>query len=142
MKVVLANGVFDLLHCGHLTYLEYAKSQGDTLIVAVNSDASVRMQAKGQSGIRPFIPEQDRVRMVAALACVDSVIIQDHLTPQELIEKLRPDVWVLGGDHSMELPIVAAVRQYGVEVVHAIRDATTQSTSKIVGHILSSKEPE
>ncbi len=142
MKVVLANGVFDLLHCGHLTYLEYAKQLGDFLIVAVNSDASVRMQSKARHGTRPFIPEQERIRMVGAMWCVDRVVIQDDPTPQQLIAELRPDIWVLGGDHSMDLPIVSHARGCGVTVLHAFRDTGATSTTKIVRRILSSGEPE
>ena len=94
-KIVFTNGCFDLLHPGHIRSLEYARSLGDALIVAINSDASVR-QLKGQG--RPVIPERERAEILAALECVDAVLIFDDLTPQRVIAALLPDVLVKGGD--------------------------------------------
>ena len=94
-KLVFTNGCFDLLHPGHIRSLEYARSLGDALIVGLNSDASVR-QLKGEG--RPVIPERERAEILAALECVDAVIIFDDLTPQRVIAALLPDILVKGGD--------------------------------------------
>ena len=94
-RVVFTNGCFDLLHPGHIHSLEHARSLGDALIVGLNSDASVR-QLKG--GGRPVIPECERAEILAALECVDGVLIFDDLTPQRVIAALLPDVLVKGGD--------------------------------------------
>jgi rfaE bifunctional protein nucleotidyltransferase chain/domain len=94
-RVVFTNGCFDLLHPGHVRYLECARSLGDILVVAVNSDESVR-RLKGPS--RPVLPECDRCEVVAALQCVDYVTVFREDTPLEVIEQLRPDVLVKGGD--------------------------------------------
>jgi D-glycero-beta-D-manno-heptose 1-phosphate adenylyltransferase len=94
-KIVFTNGVFDLLHPGHLRYLRYARSLGDALIVGVNSDRSVR----GNRGPgRPVTPEAERVEILAALDCVEAVVIFDEATPLALIEALQPDVLVKGAD--------------------------------------------
>jgi rfaE bifunctional protein nucleotidyltransferase chain/domain len=93
--VVFTNGVFDLLHPGHLRYLQASRRHGDLLVVAVNSDRSVRA-IKGDS--RPVTPEHERAEMLAALACVDAVIVFDEDTPAVLIERLVPDVLVKGED--------------------------------------------
>lgn len=94
-KVVFTNGVFDLLHPGHVRYLKQARSLGDALIVGVNSDRSVRA-IKGPS--RPITPEAERAELLAALACVDAVAIFDDDTPAEIISKIQPDVLVKGAD--------------------------------------------
>ena len=94
-KVVFTNGVFDLLHPGHLRYLQASRRHGDLLIVGVNSDRSVRT-IKGDR--RPVTPEQERAEMLAALSCVDAVVVFDEDTPSALIERLEPDVLVKGED--------------------------------------------
>jgi len=94
-KIVFANGCFDLLHVGHVTLLEHAKRLGDILIVALNSDASVR-GLKGPS--RPMVPQAERARVMAALACVDFVTIFNEPTPLRVIESLVPDILVKGSD--------------------------------------------
>ena len=93
--VVFTNGVFDLLHPGHVRYLQRARAAGDALIVGVNSDRSVQAN-KGPT--RPIVPEDERAEIVAALACVDAVVTFDEDTPQELIATLQPDVLVKGAD--------------------------------------------
>ena len=98
-KVVFTNGCFDLLHPGHVRYLEQARSLGDGLIVGVNTDASARRLAKGAG--RPVTPEGDRARVVAALSCVDKVVLFREDTPLELITALQPDVLVKGGDYAL-----------------------------------------
>jgi D-glycero-beta-D-manno-heptose 1-phosphate adenylyltransferase len=94
-RVVFTNGCFDLLHPGHTRYLAEARALGDALIVAINSDASVRA-LKGEG--RPLIPEDERAEVLAALECVDYVTRFDELTPQKLIARLLPQVLVKGGD--------------------------------------------
>jgi D-beta-D-heptose 7-phosphate kinase/D-beta-D-heptose 1-phosphate adenosyltransferase len=93
--VVFTNGCFDLLHPGHIETLEKARSLGDALVVGVNSDRSVQ-EMKGSG--RPIVPQQDRAEVLAALACVDAVVIFDEPTPREIISALLPDVLVKGGD--------------------------------------------
>ena len=95
-RVVFTNGVFDVLHPGHTRYLADARALGDALIVAVNSDRSVRAQHKGSD--RPITPEADRAELVAALTAVDAVVIFDDDTPLEIISAIQPDVLVKGAD--------------------------------------------
>ena len=94
-RIVFTNGCFDLLHPGHIRCLEQARALGDVLIVAINSDASVR-QIKGTG--RPVIPQDERAEILAALAAVDYVVVFDELTPREVIAGILPDVLVKGGD--------------------------------------------
>ncbi len=94
-RVVFTNGCFDILHYGHVAYLEKAKALGDILVIGLNSDASVR-RLKGKA--RPINNETDRARVLAALACVDYVVLFSQDTPLELIKTLRPNVLVKGGD--------------------------------------------
>jgi D-beta-D-heptose 7-phosphate kinase/D-beta-D-heptose 1-phosphate adenosyltransferase len=94
-RVVFTNGCFDLLHPGHVRILEHARALGEALIVGLNSDAGVR-QLKGVG--RPVIPERERAEILAALECVDAVVIFEDLTPREVIAMLLPDVLVKGGD--------------------------------------------
>jgi rfaE bifunctional protein nucleotidyltransferase chain/domain len=94
-RVVFTNGCFDLLHPGHIQGLEQARALGDALVVGINSDASVR-QLKGPG--RPILPELERAEILAALECVDAVVIFPELTPREIITALLPDVLVKGGD--------------------------------------------
>jgi rfaE bifunctional protein nucleotidyltransferase chain/domain len=98
-RVVFTNGCFDLLHVGHVLYLEKARSLGDALIVGVNTDASAARLDKGPG--RPLNPEADRARVLAALACVDRVVLFAEDTPLELITLLQPDVLVKGGDYQL-----------------------------------------
>jgi D-beta-D-heptose 7-phosphate kinase/D-beta-D-heptose 1-phosphate adenosyltransferase len=94
-RVVFTNGVFDLLHPGHVRYLKAARAQGDVLVVAVNSDRSVRGN-KGPE--RPVTPESERAEILAALECVDAVVIFDEPTPDEIVRAIQPDVLVKGAD--------------------------------------------
>jgi D-beta-D-heptose 7-phosphate kinase/D-beta-D-heptose 1-phosphate adenosyltransferase len=93
--IVFTNGVFDLLHPGHVRYLEVARSLGDALIVGVNGDASVR---RNKGSARPIVPEGERAEMLAALASVDAVVIFDEDTPAEIVTALQPDILVKGAD--------------------------------------------
>jgi len=95
--VVFTNGVFDLLHRGHVTYLEAAARLGDVLVVGVNDDASVRRLGKGED--RPIVPEADRAFVVAGLRAVEGVVLFGEDTPLRLVEALQPDVLVKGGDY-------------------------------------------
>lgn len=97
--IVFTNGVFDLVHVGHLRYLRQARALGDALIVGVNSDRSVRAN-KGPS--RPVTPQEERAEILAALDCVDAVVIFDQETPHQLIAALQPDVLVKGADWSAD----------------------------------------
>jgi D-glycero-beta-D-manno-heptose 1-phosphate adenylyltransferase len=94
-RVVFTNGVYDLVHPGHIEYLEAAKAAGDVLIVAVNSDRSVRAN-KGPS--RPILPEAERAELIAALRMVDAVVVFDAETPADIIRRIQPDVLVKGAD--------------------------------------------
>lgn len=98
-KIVFTNGCFDLIHVGHVRYLREAKKRGDLLIVAVNSDQSVR-KLKGKG--RPLIPEEERAEIISALASVDYVVIFPEETPAGIIGVLRPDILIKGGDYRKE----------------------------------------
>lgn len=133
--LVFTNGVFDILHRGHVSYLDEAAQLGATLLVAVNSDASVRGLGKGDE--RPLNSQEDRMAMLAALASVDAVTSFGEQTPQALIEALRPDIIVKGGDYDMEvLPETAAVRSWGGKAV-AIPFAHDRSTTQLVRKIMA-----
>jgi D-beta-D-heptose 7-phosphate kinase/D-beta-D-heptose 1-phosphate adenosyltransferase len=99
-RVVFTNGVFDLLHPGHVRYLRAARRLGDVLVVALNSDRSARGLGKGMN--RPLVHQRDRAEVLAALEMVDYVIVFDADTPYDLIRALRPDVLVKGGDWSVD----------------------------------------
>jgi rfaE bifunctional protein nucleotidyltransferase chain/domain len=96
-KLVFTNGVFDILHVGHVRYLQQARELGDALVVAINSDASAR-ELKGEG--RPLTTENDRAEILAAMACVDYVTVFDNLSPRRLIAELLPEVLVKGGDYA------------------------------------------
>jgi len=124
-QVVLANGCFDLLHVGHIRYLRGAKALGGKLIVAMNSDASV-LRIKGDG--RPFMPEQERAEIVAALSDVDAVVIFDEPDVRALIREIRPDVQAKGTDYTREsVPERDEVLAYGgrVEIVGDPKDHST-----------------
>ena len=113
-RVVFTNGCFDLLHRGHVTYLEAARSLGDVLVVGLNSDASV-VRLKGPS--RPVVPEEDRAAVLDALGAVDTVILFDEDTPVRLLRELRPAVYVKGGDYRVEdLPEAKVAAEIEAEV--------------------------
>ncbi|WP_407675239.1 adenylyltransferase/cytidyltransferase family protein [Nocardia puris] len=108
-------GCFDVLHDGHRQLLEAARAMGDCLIVLLNSDASVA-RLKGPN--RPLVPQVQRAAMLAAFSCVDSVLVFDEDTPTELLERVRPHVWVKGGDYgAIELPETAVVQRHGGQLV-------------------------
>ena len=114
--VIFTNGVFDVLHRGHVTYLEQARALGGSLVVALNTDASVRRLGKGAD--RPLNKELDRAVVIAALESVSLVTWFDEDTPLKLINQLKPDVLVKGGDYDMrQLPETAAIESYGGRAV-------------------------
>ena len=133
-RVVFTNGCFDLLHRGHTRYLEQARALGDLLVVAVNSDASVR-QLKGAG--RPVVPDRERAEVLAALASVDLVLIFDDLDPGRVIRSVRPDVLVKGGDWPVD-QIVGAdfVRSVGGRV-RSLPHVKGASTSELIHRVVS-----
>ncbi|MBI4845784.1 MAG: D-glycero-beta-D-manno-heptose 1-phosphate adenylyltransferase [Candidatus Omnitrophica bacterium] len=131
-RVVFTNGCFDILHYGHVKYLEDAKSKGDILVVGINSDSSVKT-LKGN--LRPIVPEKERAFVIAALESVDYVVIFDELTPLELIKKLKPEVLVKGADWKKKNIIGAGfVENYGGKVAR-IKFLVGYSTTKIIKKI-------
>jgi rfaE bifunctional protein nucleotidyltransferase chain/domain len=131
--LVFTNGVFDILHRGHVTYLDESAQLGAALVVAVNTDASARRLGKGPD--RPLNGQEDRAALLAALACVDAVTTFDEDTPEALIALLRPDVIVKGGDYDMEkLPETALVKSWGGRAV-AVPFAFSRSTTALVRKI-------
>ena len=135
--VVFTNGVFDILHKGHVTYLESARALGGSLVVALNTDASARRLGKGldKSDIRPLNNEADRATVIAALASVSLVTWFDEDTPLELITELKPDILVKGGDYDMRLlPETKVVESYGGRAV-AIAFVQGHSTTALVKKI-------
>jgi rfaE bifunctional protein nucleotidyltransferase chain/domain len=138
-RVVFTNGCFDLLHLGHLETLERARSLGDVLVVGVNSDRSVR-SLKGAG--RPIVPQRERAEVLAALECVDAVVIFDEPTPRETVAALLPDVLVKGGDWSSERIIGREeVEAAGGKVV-SIPVLAGHSTSAMVEKIRKADVPE
>jgi rfaE bifunctional protein nucleotidyltransferase chain/domain len=132
-QIVLANGCFDLLHVGHIRYLGGAKALGGKLVVAMNSDASVR-QIKGEG--RPFMPAQERAEIVAALAGVDAVVLFEEPDVRALIREIRPDVQAKGTDYTREnVPERDEVLAYGgrIEIVGDPKDHSTTELLKRTG---------
>ncbi len=130
-KIVLTNGVFDLLHVGHARYLAEARALGDALIVAVNSDESVR---GFKDPLRPVVPQAERMELLASLACVDYVAPFATRTPVPLIEVVRPIVYAKGGDYQLQdLPEAAVVLGYGGSVQILSLVAGRSTTNLIAG---------
>ncbi len=131
-RIVFTNGCFDILHAGHVRYLEEARALGDCLVLGLNTDASVR-RLKGES--RPVNTELDRAAVTGALVAVDYVVLFDEPTAETLIEKVRPAVYAKGGDYTREtLPEAKIVEKYGGEV-HFIDLVPGRSTTKIIEKI-------
>ena len=132
--VALANGVFDLLHVGHVRYLEGARALADVLVVAVNSDASTRAY-KGPG--RPVIPEAERAELVAALSCTDAVLVFDEPNVRGVIRALHPDVHVKGTDYTPDtIPEADEVRAYGGRTAVA-GDPKDHSTTELAARLRS-----
>lgn len=131
-RTVFANGAFDLLHPGHVRYLEAARREGDWLAVGVNSDTSVT-RAKGPG--RPIVPEAERAEIVAALGCVDAVVIFDEDSPAGLLAELRPDVHAKGMDYTAEsVPERGVVAAYGGRTA-IVGDPKDHATTDVIERI-------
>ena len=140
-KIVFTNGVYDLLHRGHVEYLEEARALGDRLVVGVNSDASVR-RLKGRE--RPILPQHDRAGLVAALACVDMAIVFEDDTPLALIEAVQPDVLVKGADWAADQIVgreVVEARGGRVERIALREGLSTSTLVKRIREGLSALDP-
>jgi D-beta-D-heptose 7-phosphate kinase/D-beta-D-heptose 1-phosphate adenosyltransferase len=136
-RIVFTNGCFDLLHLGHIRYLEKAKSLGDILVVGVNSDRSVQ-SLKGPE--RPILPEEERAEILSGLECVDYITLFDGLTPLELISSLQPHILVKGGDWAKETTVGReVVERSGGEVV-ILPFVEGSSTSNLIETILKRYE--
>jgi D-glycero-beta-D-manno-heptose 1-phosphate adenylyltransferase len=137
-RIVLANGGFDLLHVGHVRYLRGAKALGGKLVVAINSDDSVRT-LKGEG--RPVMPAEERAEIVAALADVDAVVIFPELDVRALIREIRPDIQAKGTDYTAEsVPERDVVAEYGGRVA-IVGDPKGHSTSEIIRSRLAPRRP-
>jgi rfaE bifunctional protein nucleotidyltransferase chain/domain len=133
--VVFTNGVFDILHRGHATYLAQARALGASLVVAVNSDTSVRQLGKGTD--RPINSEGDRAALVAALQCVDLVTVFAERVPLATLERVRPDIYVKGGDYNVDsIPETALVRTWGGRAI-AIPFVHDRSTTDLLARVRS-----
>lgn len=132
-RTVFTNGCFDLLHVGHVRYLEAARELGDRLVVGLNSDQSVR-SLKGSS--RPILPATERSELLAALRCVDAVVVFDELTADRVIEAIRPHTYVKGGDYQVDLiPETPLVRRLGGTIA-VLPFVEGRSTTSLIGRIL------
>ncbi|HEY9848205.1 MAG TPA: adenylyltransferase/cytidyltransferase family protein [Leptolyngbyaceae cyanobacterium] len=137
--LVFTNGCFDLLHVGHIRYLQVAKSLGRSLIVGLNSDRSVQTIKPDRPGLpsRPIIPETQRAEILAALKAVDGVVIFTETTAKAVIEVLKPEVYVKGGDYSYDnLPEAPIVQAYGGKI-ELVKIEIPTSTTGIIKRILS-----
>jgi rfaE bifunctional protein nucleotidyltransferase chain/domain len=132
-RIAFANGCFDLLHVGHVRYLQGAKEQGDVLVVGVNSDRAVTV-LKGPG--RPLLPAEARVELVAAFACVDYVVIFDDLTAEAVLRDLRPDVQCKGTDYSAETVPERAVMEELGGAVRIVGDAKSHSARALLDEIV------
>ena len=131
-RIVFANGAFDLLHVGHVRYLDAARREGDWLVVGINSDASVA-RAKGPS--RPVLPEDERAEIVAALEAVDAVLLFEEDSPASLIAALRPDVHAKGTDYTAErVPEREVVAGYGGRTA-IVGDPKDHATTDVIAKI-------
>ena len=129
-KIIFTNGCFDIMHVGHLRYLKKAKEFGEILIIGLNTDNSIK-RIKGDK--RPIIPEDERAELLEELRCVDYVIMFDEDTPVDLVAELKPDVYVKGGDYTIDqLPEAKIVHSYNgeVKIVNFIEGRSTTSIIK------------
>ncbi len=131
-RVVFTNGVFDLLHPGHVRYLEEARQLGDVLIVGINSDRSVRRN-KGEE--RPILPEGERAELLAALRCVDAVVVFDEETPHAIISAIQPDVLVKGADWGPDNIVGRDVVEARGGRVVRVQLSEGLSTTELIGRV-------
>ena len=134
-RIVFTNGCFDLMHVGHTRYLQAAKSLGDLLVVGINTDASMRSLAKGQD--RPIVPESQRAEVLAALGCVDFVVLFAEPDPGRLIAAIQPDVLVKGGDWTQDKIVGRDIVEARGGVVHTIPLVPDMSTTALLQRIRS-----
>lgn len=135
--IVSTNGVFDVLHVGHIRYLQTSRCMGDILVAAINSDESVR-RLKGPA--RPFVTELERAEILAALSCVDFVTIFDQDTPIEVLDAIRPDIHTKGGDYNIEsMPETQLVRGYGGRI-ELIPYVAGRSSSRLAERIKAASD--
>ncbi|HEY9655336.1 MAG TPA: D-glycero-beta-D-manno-heptose 1-phosphate adenylyltransferase [Crinalium sp.] len=142
--LVFTNGCFDLIHAGHVRYLQIARSLGKALVVGLNSDRSVQEIKPQAVGLpqRPIVPEQQRAEVLAALRAVDGVVIFAETTASQLLASLQPDIYVKGGDYKLEtLPEAAIVQAYGGRI-ELVQIEVPSSTSAIVKRILAANATE
>ncbi len=138
-RIVMTNGCFDLVHVGHVRTLQAARALGEALVVAINTDASVRGLAKAQG--RPIVPEQERAEVLAALACVDYVVLFDEPDPRRVVLALEPDVLAKGGDWSPDTIIGREeVEARGGKVV-ALPDIPGVRTTRIIERVMENAVP-
>ena len=136
LKVVFTNGCFDLLHQGHIRYLERARTLGDLLVVAINCDESVR-RLKGPG--RPVVPAAQRAEVLAALEAVDAVLVFDELDPERVIRALRPDVLVKGGDWTVDRIVGAEFVQSRGGAVRSLPYVAGTSTTELIRRIAAAQ---
>jgi D-beta-D-heptose 7-phosphate kinase/D-beta-D-heptose 1-phosphate adenosyltransferase len=136
-RIVFTNGCFDLLHVGHVRYLQTAHDMGDLLVVGVNTDDSVRTLSKGNG--RPIVPQDQRVEVLAALACVDYVVLFDEPDPGRLIADLQPDVLVKGGDWKPEQIVGRESVEARGGIVRTVPLVPDVSTTSLVNKIKTQK---
>lgn len=132
-KIALTNGTFDILHAGHVRYLNEARKLADCLVLGLNSDASVKQY---KSDKRPIVPQAERAEVIDSLKAVDYVVIFEETTADNLISKVKPDIYVKGGDYTEEtLPETASVKQFGGKIAF-IKVVEGCSTTNIIEKIL------
>jgi rfaE bifunctional protein nucleotidyltransferase chain/domain len=135
-RVAFANGLFDLLHVGHLRYLQAARLEGDVLVVGINSDGSAR-ELKGPD--RPMVPENERAELIAGFSCVDHVVIFDELTVEPLLRALRPDVHCKGTDYTAAtVPERGIATELGIRIA-IVGDPKDHATRDMIGRIRGSE---
>jgi len=136
-RIVLANGCFDLIHVGHIRYLQEAKKQGDILVVALNSDSSIK-KLKGKG--RPILKEQERVEIIGSFTFVDYITIFEQLNVENILRALKPDVHAKGSDYTRDtVPEKETVKEYGGEIA-ITGGPKVRSTSEILNDIASETE--
>ena len=132
-RIISTNGVFDVLHVGHVRYLQQARNLGDRLVIAINSDVSTS-RLKGPQ--RPFVCEEERAELLSALACVDYVTIFNESTPEAILQIIKPDIHTKGGDYDVEaMPETKIVRSHGGDV-KTLPFTAGRSTTELTARIL------
>ena len=133
-SIITTNGAFDILHCGHVKSLKFAKEQGDVVIVGLNTDSSIK---KYKSKKRPIISEEQRAEVLSSIMYVDYVVLFDEETPIELLKEIKPNVHVKGAEYKENIPEKEVVEKYGGKVVFIEREKKEVSSTNIINKILS-----